>query len=325
MGWEALQYWGKDVRRLERLTGGVANDVWRVQVDGRLAVARLGMRSDADLAWEARLLQHLDRNGMLVPLPVPTMDGRLFVDGLVVMKYLEGEPPETEGDWRRVAGTLRELHRLTRGWPQRPGWRSSTDLLQADRGTRIDLTAMPPEGVMRCRAAWARLAGRPTCVIHGDANPRNIFMTADQGRVACRHSRSRSRIAPQRRRSRPRRLGHRASGFRRLGGCRLLERRLLNQAACRSKTRLIDFPLRSLLRKLPLEGALPFLANVAIHLLIYFGGLWRRHSSRFHRSRPAKHRRLPHKLLDNIHNYQRDILLWGASALREGVLARPTM
>jgi len=37
---------------------------------------------------------------------------------------------------------------------------------------------MPPEGVARCRAAWARLTGRRTCVVHGDPNPGNIRMTA---------------------------------------------------------------------------------------------------------------------------------------------------
>ena len=119
---------------------------------------------------------------MTVPAPIPTPDGRLFVDGLVVMAYVEGGAPETESDWRRVAATLRELHRLTRGWPQRPGWRSSTDLLHAENGTKIDLGAMPAEAVARCRAAWGRLAGRDTCVVHGDPNPGNIRMTA--GRVA---------------------------------------------------------------------------------------------------------------------------------------------
>lgn len=109
---------------------------------------------------------------MTVPVPIPTTDGRLFVDGLVVMKYIEGGPPETNSDWRRVAGTLRELHRLTQGWPQRPGWRSSTDLLQAETGTRINLAAMPPESVVRCRAAWARLIGRQTCVVHGPKRKR---------------------------------------------------------------------------------------------------------------------------------------------------------
>jgi Ser/Thr protein kinase RdoA (MazF antagonist) len=180
MGWEALAQWGEDAVRLEPLTGGVANDVWRVRIHGRIAVARLGSRTDADLGWEAALLQHLDREGMTVPVPIPTMDGRLFVEGLTVMKYLEGGPPETATDWRRVADTLRELHRLTQDWPQRPGWKSSTDLLYADAGTRIDLTAMPPEGVARCRAAWARLVGRQTCVVHGNPNnPGNIRMTTD--------------------------------------------------------------------------------------------------------------------------------------------------
>ena len=79
-----------------------------------------------------------------------------------------------------MAGTLRELHRLTQGWPQRPGWRSSTDLLRVETGTRIDLGAMPPESVARCRAAWARLAGRQTCVVHGDPNNLgNVRMTAN--------------------------------------------------------------------------------------------------------------------------------------------------
>jgi Ser/Thr protein kinase RdoA (MazF antagonist) len=179
-GWAALEHWGHDIARIERLTGGVANDVWTVRVDGNLAVARLGARSDADLAWEANLLQHLDREGLTVPVPIPTTDGRLFAGGLVVMTYIDGRSPETEGDWRRVADTLRELHRLTVGWPQRPGWRSSTELLYAETGTKIDLRAMPPEAVARCRAAWARLVGRETCVVHGDPNPRNIRMTADR-------------------------------------------------------------------------------------------------------------------------------------------------
>jgi Ser/Thr protein kinase RdoA (MazF antagonist) len=142
-------------------------------------VGRLGTRSDADLAWETELLRHLDRGGLTVPVPIPTTDGRLFADGLVVMAFVGGERPETAADWRRVAETLRRLHRLTNGWPQRPGWRSSTNLLNAETGTKVDLRAMPPEGVARCRAAWARFVGRPTCVVHGNpTNPGNVRVTA---------------------------------------------------------------------------------------------------------------------------------------------------
>src|SRR3989344_3631810 len=140
--WKALEHWGNNAARIEPLSGGVANDVWSLRVNGCLAVGRLGTRSDADLAWETELLQYLDHEGLTVPLPIPTMDGRLFADGLLVMNYIEGGPPETEDDWRRVADTLRKLHRLTKGWPQRPGWRSSTDLLHAETGTKVDLGAM---------------------------------------------------------------------------------------------------------------------------------------------------------------------------------------
>jgi Ser/Thr protein kinase RdoA (MazF antagonist) len=107
MGWEALRLWGEDAVRIEPLAGGVANDVWSVRVQGRLAVGRLGARGDADLAWEAGLLQHLDREGLSVPVPIPAVDGRLFADGLMVMTYMEGGPPQTRADWRRVAETLR--------------------------------------------------------------------------------------------------------------------------------------------------------------------------------------------------------------------------
>ena len=85
VGWEALEQWGVDVARIEPLAGGVANDVWSLRVNRRLAVGRLGARSDADLAWETELLQHLDRQGLTVPVPIPTADGRLFADGVVVM------------------------------------------------------------------------------------------------------------------------------------------------------------------------------------------------------------------------------------------------
>jgi Ser/Thr protein kinase RdoA (MazF antagonist) len=181
VGWDALGLWGGDAVRIEPLAGGIANDVWSVRLKGGLAVGRLGTRSDPDLAWEAGLLQHLDREGLTVPVPIPAADGRLFADGLMVMTYLEGGPPQTRADWRRVADTLRQLHRLTQGWPQRPGWRSSTDLLHADAGTRIDLAAMPPEGVARCRAAWARLSGRQTCIVHGNpGNPGNVRMNAER-------------------------------------------------------------------------------------------------------------------------------------------------
>src|SRR3712207_8217849 len=45
--------------------------------------------------------RHLDRQGMPVPVPIPTRDGRHFADGLAVMSYLQGRPPETESEDRQ--------------------------------------------------------------------------------------------------------------------------------------------------------------------------------------------------------------------------------
>ncbi|MET8122608.1 phosphotransferase [Micromonospora sp. NPDC005291] len=39
---------------------------------------------------------------------------------------------------------------------------------------------MPPGGVARCRATWARFTGRQTCVVHGDPNPGNVRLAANQ-------------------------------------------------------------------------------------------------------------------------------------------------
>ena len=68
VGWEALEQWGDDADPIEPLAHGVANDVWGVRVNGRLAVGRLGARSDADLRWETELLQYLHSEGLNVPL-----------------------------------------------------------------------------------------------------------------------------------------------------------------------------------------------------------------------------------------------------------------
>ncbi|HEY0453457.1 phosphotransferase [Actinophytocola sp.] len=81
------------------------------------------------------------------------------------------------GDWPAVARELRRLHSLTAGWPQRPGFRSTTELLTADRGGDVDLTAMPADAVAACRRAWAALGG-PHSVVHGDPCAANVRMSA---------------------------------------------------------------------------------------------------------------------------------------------------
>jgi len=56
---------------------GHRNEVWAARSpDGRCAVRR-SRRSSASLQWELELIEHLDRAGFLVPVPVRTSDGQL--------------------------------------------------------------------------------------------------------------------------------------------------------------------------------------------------------------------------------------------------------
>ncbi len=125
--------------------GGVANNVWSVRVMGALAVGRLGAGSDADLAWETGLLQHLDRAGLAVPMPIPTTAGRLFADesgggNLCGGRAARGRQP-TGVAW---PAHLRRLHRVTQDWRAAPWAGDRRPTSYAATRTRIDLAAMPP-------------------------------------------------------------------------------------------------------------------------------------------------------------------------------------
>src|SRR5215212_1992995 len=172
---DVLAAWGA-VAVAGTLGGGYRNEVLEVRRDGQRLVARRSRRSAASLAWEVRLLEHLARCGIRVPAIVPTLDGRTHVGGVLLMSWLDGRAPAA-GDWPAVAGTLRRVHAVTRGWTQRPGSASTRELLVADRGGDVDLSAMPADAVAACRRAWAALAGAPQAVVHGDPGPANIRIT----------------------------------------------------------------------------------------------------------------------------------------------------
>ena len=56
------------------------------------------------MEWEALEQWGHHREGMPMPTPIPTTDGRHFVDGLVVMTYVEGG---TARDRSRLASRRR--------------------------------------------------------------------------------------------------------------------------------------------------------------------------------------------------------------------------
>jgi Ser/Thr protein kinase RdoA (MazF antagonist) len=98
----------------------------------------------------------------------------------VVTTWLEGDPPAGERDWRLVADELARLHRFTAGRAQRPGFASTRDLLEVERGGDVDLSRMPAEAVALCRAAWSALACVPAAVVHGDPGPQNLRLRGDR-------------------------------------------------------------------------------------------------------------------------------------------------
>lgn len=167
-----LSPWGSP-EIVDRL-GGHRNEVFRLAGD---LVARRSKRSTASLEWELALLDHLSANGFVVPEVVPAA-GRAHVDGVVVQRWLPGHEP-TVDDWPRVAAELHRLHELMTGWPPRPDFPGTRDLLTRDRGGDVDLTAMPAAAVTACRAAWRTLDDTLT-VVHGDPCAANIRVDGDR-------------------------------------------------------------------------------------------------------------------------------------------------
>ena len=172
---EVVAMWGR-AEVVGPLGGGNRNEVLEIRIGQRRLVARTSRRDPASLDWEITLLDHLAGHGLQVPVVVPALDGRRHIDGVVVQTWLDGTPPD-DRDWPAVAATLRAVHALTAGWPQRPGFASTRDLLTTSRGGGADLAEMPASAVADCRRAWATLAGTPEAVIHGDPGPTNIRIT----------------------------------------------------------------------------------------------------------------------------------------------------
>jgi Ser/Thr protein kinase RdoA (MazF antagonist) len=161
----------------EPLTGGARNQVVRAERGSERLVVRESGRSVAALEWELGVLDFLDMRGIGVPRPVPADDGRRCVDGVLIYRFIDGRPPRDRNDWLRAVAVLAAVHELTAGWPQRPGFASSRQLLTGDHGGDVRLDAMPVEAVEAVRAAWRPVITGAECVNHGDVGGGNILVT----------------------------------------------------------------------------------------------------------------------------------------------------
>lgn len=158
------------------LAGGHRNPVLLARCRQEQLVVRRSGRPAAALEWELDLLAHLWAHGIRVPELVPAADGRRQVAGLVVTRFVPGAPPRDPADWRRVVDALATVHQLTRGWPQRPGFAASRQLLTAPRGGDVGLDRMPERAVAAVRRAWRPVQQGPASAVHGDVGGGNLLV-----------------------------------------------------------------------------------------------------------------------------------------------------
>ena len=196
VGWDALRLWGDDVLASNGSPAASPTTCGACASTGSSRSVVSVARSDADLAWETELLQHLDREGLTVPVPIPTTDGRLFADGLVVMTYVEGGPPETEADWRRVAEHAPPAASVDAGLAATPGL-AIVDRPPARRDRDEDRPRRDAAGG-RCSMPGSVGAARRTPDMRRPRRPQQPWQRphdrgpgrADRlGRVACRRPR----------------------------------------------------------------------------------------------------------------------------------------
>lgn len=167
--------WGVQAA-LEPIGGGHRNAVFRTSGLKHDLVFKSTRRTEAALSWLTPVMDAAEAAGFIVPRFIPALDGALSAAGWTCEPYLQGRPFAPE-DIPKIAPQIDRFHRNTRTLPQRPGFLSSLDLIEATTGGDVDLMAMPAEIIALCRRAWQAAQGE-IGVIHGDLNAGNLIDTA---------------------------------------------------------------------------------------------------------------------------------------------------
>jgi Ser/Thr protein kinase RdoA (MazF antagonist) len=168
------------LREISLLAKGNRNTAMLVERAGERFVAKTTRRSEEAIEWLGDVLRQAMTAGLEVPHPVPSLNNRLVEQGVTLETWIEGSPLPRP-DLTDVLPLIREFHRLTRGFPQRPGFASARDLLVVERGGDVDLARMPKHLVAACRSAWEQISTVEHCVVHGDLNPANLVLTPSGG------------------------------------------------------------------------------------------------------------------------------------------------
>ncbi|WP_375260490.1 phosphotransferase [Palleronia sp.] len=139
---------------------------------------RTTTRSEEAVAWLADVHDLAERAGFAVAHHVPGVNGRLVERGWTCEPDMPGRPFAPD-ELSQVRAQIKMFHDLTRRVPQRPDFRSSQALLQADESGDIDMSVLPGDIAAACRAAWQPLKGLPLSIVHGDMTARNLIWCED--------------------------------------------------------------------------------------------------------------------------------------------------
>ncbi|WP_226553439.1 phosphotransferase [Celeribacter naphthalenivorans] len=171
-----IHLWGLSAP-LEPLGGGPRNAVFRTSELAQDVVFKSTRRSEAQLRWLAPVHDAAEAAGFTVPRLMPAQDGRLGPNGWTCEPLIDGRPFQPE-DLPRIADKIDAFHRNTSNLPQRPDFRSSSDLLHETSGGDVDLCALPADLLALCRKAWGAMRGE-IGIIHGDLTAGNLIHTEE--------------------------------------------------------------------------------------------------------------------------------------------------
>jgi Ser/Thr protein kinase RdoA (MazF antagonist) len=164
------------------LTGGHRNRVWEAESPVGRCVVRESRRSKASLQWELDLLEYLDTQGFVVPLPIRTDEGQTCDENLVVQRWIDGHEPTSPDEWLQVADELVRLHDACTDWPQRPDCESVTALSPSSKSVDADLALLPDNIAQKVLSVFRMFTNERKSVVHGDPGASNLRLLAD-GRV----------------------------------------------------------------------------------------------------------------------------------------------
>lgn len=210
---EALARWGADGADLSFVSGR-ENQVYRVATrddDFALRIRRPGLRSRVELVSELAWLEAMDRAGLSVPRPVPSLSGSLLetVGGREadMTAWLRGSPLGRSGEPLRLKDAPQAFHRLGREiallhdacdefrppegfvrsrWDiggllgEKPRWGRFWENPALDKETRALLERFRSEA---SRELELRSAGLDYGLIHADLVRENVLFDDDQPRL----------------------------------------------------------------------------------------------------------------------------------------------